>query len=603
MPQRNSINKKDGDCNIHHLHVHLNWTDAQSKAGKTEDKEKMKNMITATMVFFIVVSAGCIGTEEKSNMTGMPNPAAVYCKNMGYEYQIVTDSIGSQRGECKVDDRWVDEWTLYRNASETDVIAIGGDQDEHGCYLAAGYSWCNEKEKCVRPWEENCSDYTIAKTTNESCTKDSDCTTPGEYLMMSHCPYTSKCVNEKCAVVCPFPFIASKPEVSNYEECVAAGYGIMKSNPPQCMTPGGRTFTETIGGGVGMPNPAAVYCKKLGYEYRIVTDADGSQRGECKTAEGVWVDEWALYNKEITVTQPLADSQKKECEGAGGHWNECGSRCMLDNQGKEGVACTMQCETLCECGGIAGFSCPKGYSCKMPTGIADALGYCVPKQTAGEERSCEDAGGRWNDCGSKCGIDNQGKDVACPAICDSICECGTAANLKCPAGYACNMPQNVANATGYCAQIQGGGGAKLSLTEARKIAEGSDCAKKGTLTKKITYNNVTGTWWFDLEMREEYRTKDCNPACVVAEETKTAEINWMCTGLIPSPIKEPFCGTSTNGSCTEDADCITGGCSGQVCQGRTEEPVITTCEYRDCYRATDYGLGCKCVDNKCQWSS
>ncbi len=32
--------------------------------------------------------------------------------------------------------------------------------------------------------------------------------------------------------------------ITNYEECVAADFSIMKSNPPQCATPDGRTFTE-----------------------------------------------------------------------------------------------------------------------------------------------------------------------------------------------------------------------------------------------------------------------------------------------------------------------------------------------------------------------
>jgi hypothetical protein len=34
---------------------------------------------------------------------------------------------------------------------------IGGDTDEHGCLIAAGYSWCNSKSKCLRTWEEPCS--------------------------------------------------------------------------------------------------------------------------------------------------------------------------------------------------------------------------------------------------------------------------------------------------------------------------------------------------------------------------------------------------------------------------------------------------------------
>lgn len=33
---------------------------------------------------------------------------------------------------------------------------IGGDKDKHGCLIAAGYSWCEAKTKCLRTWEEGC---------------------------------------------------------------------------------------------------------------------------------------------------------------------------------------------------------------------------------------------------------------------------------------------------------------------------------------------------------------------------------------------------------------------------------------------------------------
>ncbi|MDD4902153.1 MAG: hypothetical protein PHE24_03375 [Patescibacteria group bacterium] len=33
---------------------------------------------------------------------------------------------------------------------------LGGDRDEHGCIGSAGYSWCEVKQKCLRPWEEAC---------------------------------------------------------------------------------------------------------------------------------------------------------------------------------------------------------------------------------------------------------------------------------------------------------------------------------------------------------------------------------------------------------------------------------------------------------------
>lgn len=67
------------------------------------------------------------------------------------------------------------------------------------------------------------------------------------------------------------------------------------------------------------------------------------------------------------------------------------------------------------------------------------------------------------------------------------------------------------------------------------------------------------------------------------------------------PAKSGFCGWSTNGTCSGDGDCVSGGCSGQVCQGASEEPVITTCEYRECYDAQAYGISCGCVSGSCGW--
>jgi eight-cysteine-cluster-containing protein len=63
-----------------------------------------------------------------------------------------------------------------------------------------------------------------------------------------------------------------------------------------------------------------------------------------------------------------------------------------------------------------------------------------------------------------------------------------------------------------------------------------------------------------------------------------------------------FCGWSTLDQCFSDSDCVTGGCSSQVCQSKGEEPVVTTCEWQDCYRDEIYDLSCKCLDNKCQWT-
>lgn len=73
----------------------------------------------------------------------------------------------------------------------------------------------------------------------------------------------------------------------------------------------------------------------------------------------------------------------------------------------------------------------------------------------------------------------------------------------------------------------------ISIEEARAIAEKSECTEKGTLKDEYVYNENSKTFWISLEMKEEFKKDICNPACVVSEDTKTAEINWRCTGLLP----------------------------------------------------------------------
>jgi len=95
----------------------------------------------------------------------------------------------------------------------------------------------------------------------------------------------------------------------------------------------------------------------------------------------------------------------------------------------------------------------------------------------------------------------------------------------------------------------------LSETEARMIAEKS-CIKGGEVLASGIYNKNSKTWWYDANLNAT--REGCNPACVVNEKTKTAEINWRCTGL-----KEPV-------ACTMDAkQCPDGsyvGRSGPNCE-------------------------------------
>lgn len=68
----------------------------------------------------------------------------------------------------------------------------------------------------------------------------------------------------------------------------------------------------------------------------------------------------------------------------------------------------------------------------------------------------------------------------------------------------------------------------ITLDEAKAIALDSVCVEQGNITDEYSYNNITHTWWFETNIIKA----GCDPACVVNELSRTAEINWRCTGLI-----------------------------------------------------------------------
>ncbi len=55
-----------------------------------------------------------------------------------------------------------------------------------------------------------------------------------------------------------------------------------------------------------------------------------------------------------------------------------------------------------------------------------------------------------------------------------------------------------------------------------------------------------------------------------------------------------FEGTSFQNACGSDSDCVTGGCSGEVCAA---EPVTSTCDVQP----TKPAGKCGCVDGLCVW--
>lgn len=76
----------------------------------------------------------------------------------------------------------------------------------------------------------------------------------------------------------------------------------------------------------------------------------------------------------------------------------------------------------------------------------------------------------------------------------------------------------------YC--MKEGSGDLITLSDAREVAIESECGDR--LKDNFSCNEITGTYWIDLEIEKE----GCNPACVVDVGERTAVINWRCTGLL-----------------------------------------------------------------------
>jgi len=77
----------------------------------------------------------------------------------------------------------------------------------------------------------------------------------------------------------------------------------------------------------------------------------------------------------------------------------------------------------------------------------------------------------------------------------------------------------------------------LTAKEAMEMADITSCLSVGNLTNVSIYNNNTNTWWIDLDAVKP----GCAPACVI-NENLSGEVNWRCTGLIPTtnPIVKTF---------------------------------------------------------------
>jgi hypothetical protein len=335
------------------------------------------------------------------------------------------------------------------------------------------------------------------------------------------------------------------------------------------------------------------------------------------------------------------------CEGACGGQSPAGD-CWCDDQCTFYGDCCDDKVDECDapqqqnCGGFAGLACPTDQYCHYEAddicGFADAMGVCMDLPEACIEifspvcgcdgvtysNSCfaNAAGtsvqyqGACNGGDSDlCLTDDDCEDgstcddtdchmppcppgMACPQVCMGICQddtifCGGFGNIACPDGMECADDPNDdcdpanggADCGGVCvpSEICPPVVCTLACDEFQKDENGCDicaCAPAGDSCEGSCGSaSADGSCYCD-KLCESYG--DC------------------CDDFTAECSREPasgMCVKNSNDQCTTDADCVAGGCGGELCYNPNVSNGISTCE---CTTPTNV-TGCGCVAGQCTW--
>ena len=134
-----------------------------------------------------------------------------------------------------------------------------------------------------------------------------------------------------------------------------------------------------------------------------------------------------------------------------------------------------------------------------------------------------------------------------------------------------------------------GGVVYLSMNSKKAITTFAECAAAGnpvqeSYPRKCTANGVTFT-----------------------EVITTPVTSYPVSSPVSSPVGsgnsgiKPY-GSSTNASCSTNADCVVMGCNQEICQGAKEEARASICIAPEAPTFAQAGYTCGCNQGQCYWS-
>lgn len=128
---------------------------------------------------------------------------------------------------------------------------IGGERDEHGCLGPAGYTWDADVGACVREWELDEDQKQAAKIAVEHAGHEKGMTILR--VDMARCTGCFAVQLEKGGERINITLedwnvpeaLPPEGDITNFEECAAAGYPVVESYPRQCRADD-VTFVEGV---------------------------------------------------------------------------------------------------------------------------------------------------------------------------------------------------------------------------------------------------------------------------------------------------------------------------------------------------------------------
>ncbi len=245
---------------------------------------------------------------------------------------------------------------FYKNNSN---IIVGGDRDSHGCVEGVGYTWCENKQKCLRVWEESCE----LKTAIEAVYNIDGV----DYKMSGGVGYSGETKNTATIFGIPENIDINNDGIKDYAMLITvsgSGSGTFfyiagavvdkdgKLNTTNTIFLGDRIAPQNINmkdnkivvnyadrkeGEPMSARPSIGISKYFEVAGNILKEIKNySSVKVCEDNGGVW-----YFDNDICEMNQLS---KDECEKQGGEFNECASACRHDPKAE---VCTMQCVLTC----------------------------------------------------------------------------------------------------------------------------------------------------------------------------------------------------------------------------------------------------------------